>query len=524
MSTSHDPTHPSSSGPLVRVENISKTYGGVRALAGVSLEIAGGPVGEIHALCGENGAGKSTLIKVLAGSVTPDGGQVIMGGKPLPLGSVRASEAAGIAVIHQESVAFPHLSAQDNIFVGREPRTLGGLLLDRKKMLSETRSLLHRLGEQIDPWKPVGDLPMAQRQMVGMARALSQDCRLLIMDEPTASLSTRETETLFRVIGQLKAAGVSILYVSHRLEEIFRLSDRVTVFRDGQWVGTRRTSDISQDELIRMMVGRELLQVEGAVKAEEEKAGGDVMLEVDGLTREGVFADIHFQVRKGEIVGMAGLVGAGRSEVAQAIFGADATQAGTIRVGGETLPRGSIQAALKAGLALVPEDRQHLGLVLPMGVGANLSMAVLGKMTRGGLISDAREERLARQLIQDLRVKTADTRVAAQTLSGGNQQKLVIGKWLATKPRVLILDEPTRGVDVGAKAEIYKLVRQMAAEGMAVLVISSDLPEVLLLSDRILVMRGGRISGELHRREATQEKILALAMPAGPAAAVGGAA
>jgi ABC-type sugar transport system ATPase subunit len=499
--------------PLIRVENISKSYVGVRALDGVSLDIA---PGEIHALCGENGAGKSTLIKVLAGSVSPDSGQVFVANQPLATGSVRASEAAGIAVIHQESVAFPHLSAQDNILVGREPRRLAGLFLDRKTMLRETQSLLRRLGEEINPWRPVGELPMAQRQMVGMARALSQQCRLLIMDEPTASLSTRETEVLFKVIRQLKAEGVSILYVSHRMEEIFLLSDRVTVFRDGKHVGTRPTSEINQDELIRMMVGRELLQVEGAVKTDAEHAGSEVLLQVANLGRTDVFQDISFQVRRGEIVGMAGLVGAGRSEVAQAIFGADRADQGEVLVGGKRLPPGSIQAALDAGVALVPEDRQHLGLVLPMSVGANLSMAVLPQLTRLGLISDSREQALARGLVGDLRVKTASTAVAAQTLSGGNQQKLVIGKWLATRPRVLILDEPTRGVDVGAKAEIYKLVRRVAGEGMAVVVISSDLPEVLLLSDRILVMRGGRMAGELKRHQATQEKILALAMPAGP--------
>lgn len=505
----------SSAEPLIRVENIAKSYVGVRALDGVTIDIA---PGEIHALCGENGAGKSTLIKVLAGSVNPDAGRVLVNGQVLATGSVRASEAAGIAVIHQESVAFPHLSAQDNIFVGREPRIMGGLLLDRKKMLAETRALLARLGEEnIDPHKPVGELPMAQRQMVGMARALSHKCRLLIMDEPTASLSTRETEVLFRIIRQLKAEGVSILYVSHRLEEIFLLSDRVTVFRDGKHVGTRPTREINQEELIKMMVGRELLQVEGAVKAEGEAAGGEVLLDVRGLSRAGVFRDISFQVRRGEIVGMAGLVGAGRSEVAQAIFGADRADSGAVRVAGQDLRNGSIQSALDAGVALVPEDRQHVGLVLPMPVSANLSMAVLPSLTTAGLVSAAREEALSQKLIADLRVKTPFSWVAAQTLSGGNQQKLVIGKWLATNPKVLILDEPTRGVDVGAKAEIYKLIRNLAAQNMAVLIISSDLPEVLLLSDRILVMRAGRIAGELHRHEATQEKILALAMPVGDA-------
>ncbi len=497
--------------PLIRVESIAKSYVGVRALDGVSMDIM---PGEIHALCGENGAGKSTLIKVLSGSVTPDSGRVLVNGGPLSIGSVRASEAAGIAVIHQESVAFPHLSAQDNIFVGREPRLLGGLLLDRGKMLAETRALLARLGENIDPHKPVGELPMAQRQMVGMARALSHKCRLLIMDEPTASLSTRETEVLFRIVRQLKAEGVSILYVSHRLEEIFLLSDRVTVFRDGKHVGTRATKEITQDDLIKMMVGRELLQVEGAVKAEGEAAGGEVLLDVQHLSRVGVFKDISFQVRRGEIVGMAGLVGAGRSEVAQAIFGADKPDSGVVKLGGRVLKSGSLEAALKAGVALVPEDRQHVGLVLPMSVRANLSMAVLRRLTVGGVISPWRENAVAQEMIASLKVKTANSGVAAQTLSGGNQQKLVIGKWLATKPRVLILDEPTRGVDVGAKAEIYKLIRKVAESGMAILVISSDLPEVLLLSDRILVMRAGTISGELHRREATQEKVLALAMPA----------
>jgi rhamnose transport system ATP-binding protein len=494
---------------LLTLTNITKTYGGVRALTDVSFEIA---AGEVHALCGENGAGKSTLIKITTGSVRPDSGRVTMQGRDIPLGSIRASEAAGIAVIHQESVAFPHLNAQDNIFVGREPR-LAGVLLDRPRMLRETRALMGRLGETIDPYRPVGELPMAQRQMVGMARALSQQCKLLIMDEPTASLSTRETEVLFRIIRQLKSEGVSILYVSHRMEEIFSLSDRVTVFRDGKYVATKETKTTSQDEIIRLMVGRELLQIEGVLKSQAEHAGSEVLLEVKGLSRSGVFRDIDLQVRAGEIVGMAGLVGAGRSEVARVIFGADSEDAGEVRVAGRVLKNGDMQDALDAGVALVPEDRQHLGLVLPMSVGANLSMTVLPTLTRYGLISAKREERLARTLIQDLRVKTANTRLPAQALSGGNQQKLVIGKWLATNPRLFILDEPTRGVDVGAKAEIYKLIRKVAASGMAILVISSDLPEVLLLSDRIVVMRGGTIAGELQRHEATQEKILALAMP-----------
>jgi ABC-type sugar transport system ATPase subunit len=494
---------------LIRVEHISKSYGGVKALQDVSMEIA---AGEVHALCGENGAGKSTVIKILSGSVRPELGQVLVAGKPLHLGSVAASEAAGIAVIHQELVAFPHLDAQDNIFVGREPRRLAGLLLDRPKMRRETMALLSRLGESINPTTPVGELPIAQRQMVGMARALSHKCRLLIMDEPTASLSARETEVLFRIIRQLKSEGVSILYVSHRLEEIFELSDRVTVFRDGKHVSTCNTKEIDREGLIRLMVGRELGATEATLKADGH--AGEVLLQVKGLAREGVFREVSFNVRAGEIVGMAGLVGAGRSEVARVIFGADDADAGTVTIDGKRLPGGSIQKAMAAGVALVPEDRQHLGLVLPMTVGQNLSMAMWPTLTRGGLMSWSKERALVTQLMRELAVKAASPRIPAQTLSGGNQQKLVVGKWLATQPRVLILDEPTRGVDVGAKAEIYRLIRALAKQGIAVLLISSDMPEVLLLSDRILVMRGGEISGEVSHAEATQEKVLALAIPA----------
>jgi rhamnose transport system ATP-binding protein len=504
--------------PFIQIRQISKAYGGVQALSEVSLDLA---AGEVHALCGENGAGKSTLIKVLSGSVSPDSGTVMLNDAPLKLGDVRASEQAGIAVIHQESVAFPHLSAFDNIFVGREPRKLGGLLLDRARMRRETRALLERLGEadSFDPAAPVGQLSVAQRQMVGMARALSQDCRLLIMDEPTASLSERETRVLFKLIRQFREQGVTVLYVSHRLDEIFELSDRVTVFRDGKHVATQATASMSKEKLIQLMVGRELLQVDHAPRQSSAPAPGAALLEVRGLTRAGVFRDISFQVRRGEIVGMAGLVGAGRSEVARAIFGADRADAGVVLIDGKPLHSGSVREAMNRGVAMVPEDRQHLGLVLQMPVGTNLSLAILKSLTRFGLTSANRERAAVHQLMQELTVKAASSAVAAQTLSGGNQQKLVIGKWLATKPRVLILDEPTRGVDVGAKAEVHRLIRKLAEEGMATLLISSDLPEVLAMSDRILVMRGGAIAGELSRAQATQEKVLSLAIPAAGAAA-----
>jgi len=497
--------------PVIEVISVSKSFGGVHALTDVTMSIA---AAEVHALCGENGAGKSTLIKILAGSYVPDQGRVLVSGKALHLGSVRAAEAAGIAVIHQESTAFPHLNAEDNIFVGREPRRLGGLLLDRPRMRERTRELLASLGERIDQRVPVGELPVAKAQMVGIARALHSRCRLLILDEPTASLSSRETDVLFRIIRQLRSEGVSLLYVSHRMEEIFDLADRVTVLRDGACVDTLPIADVNREKLIRLMVGR---PVAAAPAESAPSAPGPTLLEVRDLRRTGVFEGISFKVCAGEIVGLAGLVGAGRSEVARSIFGVDRADGGSVLVAGRPLPRGSVQAAMRHGVALVPEDRQHLGLVLPMSVADNLTMAVLKSLTRFGLRSGRRERALAEKLISRLAVRAASSAVPAETLSGGNQQKLVLGKWLAGNPKVLLLDEPTRGVDVGAKAEVHKLIRQLARDGMATLLISSELPELLSMSDRILVMRAGRIVGEFARAEATQEKILALAL-AEPAA------
>ncbi|HTS20137.1 MAG TPA: sugar ABC transporter ATP-binding protein [Verrucomicrobiae bacterium] len=496
--------------PLLDIRRISKAFGGVQALRDVSLSIA---PGEVHALCGENGAGKSTLINIVSGSVLPDDGDVLLNGTPLPSGDVRAAEAAGIAVIHQESTAFLHLDAEDNIFVGREPRRGLGLLLDHAGMRSQTRGLLERLGEHFDQRTPLAELTVAQRQMVGIARALSQSCRLLIMDEPTASLSAREIEVLFRIVRQLRSEGISILYVSHRLEEVFELSDRVSVLRDGRWVDSRPTRELTRQTLIQKMVGREVGDL--FTNKSSSPPVGDVLLDVRKLTRAGVFQDVSFSVRSGEIVGLAGLIGAGRSEVAQAIFGIDPYDSGDVAIAGNPLARGSARAALRAGVALVPEDRQHLGLILPMAVGVNLSMVVLSSLTHSGLISRQRETDLVERLIRQMSIKTADAGASTQTLSGGNQQKVMLGKWLAPKPRVLLLDEPTRGVDVGAKAEVHGLIRQLASQGMATLLISSDLPELLMMSDRIVVMRSGSISGELSRAEATQERVLEMALPRG---------
>lgn len=494
--------------PLIRVSGLSKSFGGVHALKTVSIEIA---KGEIHALCGENGAGKSTLIKSLTGVVIPEEGTITIDGNPLTLGNVQASEAAGIAVIHQESTAFPNLNTLDNIFVGREPFKSGGLFLDKARMRREANETLKRLGQDFDIDCPVIELSVAQRQMVAMARALSQQCRFLILDEPTASLSARETDSLLAIVRQLRDEGVTVLYVSHRLAEIFAIADRVTVLRDGGCVDTQAVADLNRNALICLMVGRELDEL----TQRHEHAGepGEVRLEVCGLTSPGVFHDINLGIHAGEIVGLAGLVGAGRSEVARAIFGMDSYSEGQVKVNGQPLTGGSVTKAMSAGVSLVPEDRQHEGLILPMSVGANLSLAVLPTMAKRGMVNRDIEREVVGKLMTDLLIKAAGQDVPAETLSGGNQQKLVIGKWMAAKPQVLILDEPTRGVDVAAKAQVHRLIRNLASKGLATLIISSDMNEILSISDRIVVMREGRISGEIPGREATREMVLELALP-----------
>ncbi len=491
---------------FIRLQNLSRRFGGVQALRGVSLDL---DVGEIHALCGENGAGKSTLIKILCGIVVPDEGSMLVGGVPLAAGDVQARARAGVAVIHQESAAFPDLDAVDNIYVGRELRSrfFG---LDRREMERRTRGLLERLGEDFDPRVPLSRRTVAQRQMVALARALSCECRFLIMDEPTAALSRRETETLFRIVGQLRADGVGILYVSHRMEEIYQLADRITVLRDGQFVCTDTPAALPRRMLIQRMVGRDAGERERAPARVE--GPGATVLRVRGLTGER-FRDVTLDIRAGEIVGLAGLVGAGRSEVARAIFGVDPWLAGGVEVAGMPLWPGDVQAAIRAGVALVPEDRQHEGLVLAMTIGENITLAILDTLVSGPFLAGAPEDAAAREMIRQLGIKAPGPGLPAHALSGGNQQKVVLAKWLAARPRVLILDEPTKGVDVGAKAEVYRLVRELAAKGMGVLMISSDLPEVLQLSDRILVMSEGRLRGELPGATATQEEVLALALP-----------
>lgn len=501
---------------LIQLRKLSKSFAGVRALRDVSLEI---DKSEVHAICGENGAGKSTLIKIISGVVVPDAGEVLVDGRSFRAGNVQAAEAAGVAVLHQESTAFPDLNAIDNIFVGREITRAGGLLLDRAEMRRQTIAVLDRLGETIDIDAPLRTLPLAQRQMIAMARALSHDCRLLIMDEPTASLSARETEVLLKLVRQLRDQGISVLYVSHRLEEIFAIADRVTVLRDGGHVATHNVGDVDTEQLIKLMVGREIGEPQALASDAHPPAASandlpsDPVIEVRGLTSRGRFEDICFSIATGEIVGLAGLVGAGRTEIARAIFGIDSYDSGEVLVDGNALPPRSVEAAVAAGLGLIPEDRQHEGLVLPMSVRDNVSLAILSKLTSAALIDFARETQLVTRQVEQLSVRTSGLHAAAETLSGGNQQKLVIAKWLAREPRALILDEPTRGVDVGAKAQVHRLIRQLATDGLATLLISSELPELLAMSDRTIVLCEGRIAGELDRASATQERVLQLALP-----------
>lgn len=478
-------------------------YAGVHALECVSLEIERG---EVHALCGENGAGKSTLIKCLSGVATPESGLIKVDKSRLCFGSVSESESLGITVIHQESTSFPDLSAVDNVFVGRELRNRFGLL-DHRRMRDETQKLLTALGEDFDILCPLAELSLANRQMVSIARALSRECKLLIMDEPTASLSLRETDVLMRTVKRLKNQGVTVLYVSHRLNEIFELADRVSVLRDGRHVETCKTSQIREVDLIRLMVGREPSRGQ-----EVRRKLGDTRLEVRELSG-GQFRNVSMSIRAGEIVGLAGLVGAGRSELARSIVGVDRYRSGEVVVNGAAMVPGSVQASLSRGVALVPEDRQHQGLVLPMRVSENMSLAVLHQLANRGVISSKSEEKLVSKTMERLNVKAASPSVSAESLSGGNQQKVVLGKWLAAKPDVLILDEPTRGVDVGAKSQVHQLIQGLASDGMATLLISSELPELLAICDRILVMREGSISGEVQASSTTQEEILALALP-----------
>ena len=489
--------------PIIELDGVSKSFGPVRALSEVSLRLYGG---EVHGLAGENGAGKSTLIKALAGVHQPDTGTVRRDGEPVVFHGPADARDAGVAVIYQEPTLFPDLSVAENIFMGRQPRTSLGRI-DRTAIRTATADLFARLGVGLRPEDPARGLSIADQQIVEIAKALSFDAKVLIMDEPTAALTGSEVARLFGVVRTLRDAGAAVLFVSHRLEEFFEICQRVTTLRDGRWISTEPVEGLTEDDIVQRMVGRSLDEL----YPKQDTDVGAVALDVRRLTREGVFTDVSFEVRTGEIVGLAGLVGAGRSEVARAVFGIDKWDAGSVEVLGRRLPAASPTAAMSAGLALVPEDRRAQGLVLDMSIERNIGLAGLRALSRLGLMSRSGERDRAKDWAIRLQVKFARLADAVSTLSGGNQQKVVLAKWLATAPKVLIVDEPTRGIDVGTKAEVHRLLSQLAADGMAVLMISSDLPEILGMADRVLVMHEGRLTAEIPRAEATEEAVMAAA-------------
>jgi len=504
-------TAPPAAQPLLRMEGISKQFPGVQALNRVSLEVY---PGECLALVGENGAGKSTLMKILSGVYAPDEGRIILDGRPVTLSNPNQAQRLGISIIYQEFNLFPNLTVEENIFIGREPSTSGFVRWTTLRQAATT--LLARLGVTLDPGATVRDLSVAQQQMVEIAKALSYNSRIVIMDEPTSALTETEVAALLDIIRSLKAEGIGVIFISHRLEEVFAISDRITVLRDGQNVGDLITANATPEQVVHLMVGR---RIEDLFQKEAASIAPVPALEVRGLSRTGtrrdpsaiVLKDVSFQVRAGEIVGLAGLVGSGRTELARAIFGADHFDAGQILINGQPADIRSPQDAIRLGIGLVPEDRKLQALVLELAVRENISLAALRRLSKAGFIRLAEERRLAQSFVDALQIRTPSLEQKVRNLSGGNQQKVVLAKWLALEPKILLVDEPTRGVDIGAKAEVHHLLSQLAKRGVAILMISSELPEILGMSDRILVMRRGMIAGELSRQEATQEKIMALA-------------
>jgi rhamnose transport system ATP-binding protein len=491
--------------PILHLEHIHKSFAGVHALEDVFFELL---PGEIHALVGENGAGKSTLVKVITGVHHPEKGQISFQGKPTAFFNTLSAHQHGIAAIYQDLNLFPDLNIAENIFMGHMPINSKTRAVDWNYMYQQSAEILHSLRVDLDPKSRVFGLSIAQQQMVEIAKALSMNAKILLMDEPTSTLTLRETEELFRIARQLREAGTAIIFISHRLEEVFEIADRVTVLRDGQYVGTEQVSDITQDDLIRMMVGRAL----DRLFPKEEVEIGEVILKVERLSKEGVFEEISFELHRGEILGLAGLVGARRTDVAEAIFGVNPADSGTIQIEQQTANIQDPKDATKLGIAYIPEDRQQHGLVLPINLTHNITLPILEQFARHSWLDQQAERKTAQEFAHRIEVKAAGLWQKAQELSGGNQQKVVLGKWLATQPRILILDEPTHGIDVGTKAAIHQLMSHLAGEGLAILMISSELPEILGMSDRVLVMCEGRLTGEFSRDEATQEKIMTAAV------------
>ena len=485
---------------ILRMEGISKSFPGVRALDDVHFDVRAGTV---HALMGENGAGKSTLMKILIGIYQPDTGTITLGGERVQISDTATALRLGISMIHQELSPVPEMAVAENIYLGREPRNRLGLI-DEKRMTADTRALLGKLDLHINPRWPMKRLSVAQTQMVEIAKAISYDSRLIIMDEPTSAIPDREVDHLHRMITSLRESGVAIIYITHKLDEVFKISDDVTVLRDGKHVTTVPAADLDRQGLVRMMVGRELTQM----FPKEEAPIGEVAMSVRGLTRRGVIEDITFDLRRGEILGLAGLMGAGRTEVLEAIFGITPVDAGTIEIDGKSRRIRSPGDAIHLGLALLTEDRKRTGIMGVLSVRDNMSVASLPRFSPGGLLQLRRIDKACEAQRKALAIKTPSLHQLIKMLSGGNQQKVLVSRWLLTAPEILMIDEPTRGIDVGAKAEIHRLISQLAGQGKAILMVSSEMPEILGMSDRVLVMCEGRLTGEFSRAEATQERIM----------------
>lgn len=491
-------------GPLLKMRHIRKTFPGVVALDNVDLELH---KGEVHILLGENGAGKSTLVKILSGAYQKTSGQIIIDGSETVIRNPKHAQQLGIGIIYQELNLIPQLTAAENISLGRESTFKSGLLNQQKMDLNADR-LLRELGVEIDIHSPISELGVAQQQMVEVAKALSWNASILIMDEPTSALTMEEINALFKTIRRLTKKGVAIIYISHRMEELFEIGDRVTVLRDGQYVGCYNIADVDQSQLIRLMVDRDLHDQLPKVKAQR----GPEVLRVEGLSRRDVLYDISFTLYGGEVLGIAGLMGSGRTELARALFGIDPIDSGQFFIRGEQIIIDSPREAIKQGMGFLTEDRKSEGLVMGLPVKENICLASMERLSRLGLVDSKLERREATGYVQDLRIRTPGLQQQVMFLSGGNQQKVVLSKWLCCRANILIFDEPTRGIDVGAKVEIYQLLNRLTAEGDAVLMISSELPEIIGISDRILVMRHGRIAGEFTAAEATQELIMECAL------------
>ncbi|MGZ8760320.1 MAG: sugar ABC transporter ATP-binding protein [Aeromicrobium sp.] len=486
-------------GPRVELRDISKRFAATAALTDVSMDLR---TGEIQGLVGENGAGKSTLVKILAGVHQPDSGSILLDGVATQIHGPAHSRALGIAVVHQEPRQFPDLSVAENVFIGHAPSTALGTI-DWRATRRAASALFADLDVQIDVGAPVRGLSMADQQLIEIAKALSVDARVLILDEPTASLSAHEVQRLFAIVRRLRGRGVAILFVSHRLDEVFELCDRATVFRDGRHVVTAETRELTTADLIRHMVGRTV-----SLFPKVDNPIGDVLLEVTDLTRAGAFRDVGFSVHAGEIVGLAGLVGAGRTEIARVLFGIDRRDGGEVRLGNGLVDFASPSAAMHAGIAYLPEDRHQEGLVLDFSIAQNVTLPILPRLFPRLFVRASTEREIARETTKQFNIRMTGVEQLVGSLSGGNQQKVVLAKWLASGPRVLILDEPTRGIDIGAKVEVHRIIAELAASGLGIILISSDLPEVIAMSDRIVVLHEGRVTAEIPRARATQEQVM----------------